>query len=53
MVNNHGELVSSVRIGLWDPFQMTMSVSWFVSVGDQNYLLTDWDDPPSGANKAC
>ena len=37
-------IVSSLRIGLWDPFQM--ACLWLINGGDPNHLLT-WDDPPS------
>ena len=37
-------IVSSPRIGLWDPFQMAFL--WLINGGDPNHLLT-WDDPPS------
>ena len=37
-------IVSSLRIGLWDPFQMAFL--WLINGGDPNHLLT-WDDPPS------
>ena len=31
-------IVSPLRIGLWDPFQM--AVSWLINKGDPNHLLT-------------
>ena len=31
-------IVSPLRIGLWDPFQM--GVLWLINGGDPNYLLT-------------
>ena len=30
-------IVSPLRIGLWDPFQMAFS--WLITGGDPNYLL--------------
>ena len=33
-----GRVVSPLRIGLWDPFQM--AVLWLVNGGDPNYLLS-------------
>ena len=35
MANNHGEYISPLRIGLWDPFQMAF------------FCFINEDDPPS------
>ena len=37
-------IVSPLRIGLF-PFQMAFP--WLIDGGDPNYLLYNWDDPPS------
>ena len=38
-------IVSPLRIGLWDPFQMAWAFSWLTNGVYQP--LTNWDDPPS------
>ena len=44
VVNNLGDRVRPLRIGLWDPLY-----KWPLNGGDPNYLRPSWDDPPSTA----
>ena len=44
MINNHGDRVRPLRMGLWDPCQMAMNMAY------KGVILTtykSWDDPPS------
>ena len=44
MVNNHGDRFRLQFLGL---FPLQMAFSWLINGGDPNYVLTNWDDPPS------
>ena len=43
VVNNHGEYISPLRIGLWTPSIRDL-LFWLINRDYQ--LLTNWDDPP-------
>ena len=46
VVKIHGDRFRPLRIGLWDPFQMT-NINWLIIGGDPNHFHKSWDHPPS------